>query len=138
MSKLSKNPSGIQEMFSSIAPRYDLLNRLLSFGRDSYWRRFAVSQLPKMKNGAFLDVATGTGDVAIEIARQHGPGIKITGIDFSEQMLELGTEKISKTGYQGQIDLRYGDITSIPYNDRTFDAVTIAFGIRNIPDYKRG
>ncbi len=138
MNKLAKDSFKIQAMFSSIAPRYDLLNRLLSFGRDRYWRRFAVSQLPVLEAGMFLDVATGTGDIAIEIAKQHTPDTKVIGIDFSDQMLELGRKKIIKMGYQEQIDLRFGDVTSLPFEDKTFDATIIAFGIRNVVDYRRG
>jgi demethylmenaquinone methyltransferase/2-methoxy-6-polyprenyl-1,4-benzoquinol methylase len=138
MSKLAKNPLKIQAMFSSIAPRYDLLNRLLSFGRDLYWRRFAVNQLPKLKAGMFLDVATGTGDVAIEIVKQQALHTKVIGVDFSDQMLELGKKKIIKMGYQNQIDLGFGDVTALPFEDKTFDAAIIAFGIRNLPDYKSG
>lgn len=138
MNTLSKNPSKIQAMFSSIAPRYDLLNRVLSFGRDRYWRRFAVNQLPVKKGGVFLDVATGTGDVALEVVKQHAQNTQVIGIDFSNQMLDLGREKIIKMGYQKQIELRFGDITSLSFKDTTFDAAIIAFGIRNIPDYKSG
>ena len=125
-------------MFSSISPRYDLLNKLLSLGRDRYWRRFAVNQLPKMEAGMFLDVATGTGDVAIETVKQHAPVTKIIGVDFSEEMLNLGRKKIINSGYQKQIELRFGDMTSLPFDDKTFDASIIAFGIRNIRDYKTG
>ncbi|GBE05431.1 demethylmenaquinone methyltransferase [bacterium BMS3Abin10] len=137
MSKPAKNPAKIQTMFSSIAPRYDLLNRLLSLGRDRYWRQFAVSRLPKKQASQFLDVATGTGDVAVEIIKQHGPDTRITGIDFSEGMLELGKKKISDLGYQQLIDLRRGDVTSLDFEDEVFDAAIIAFGIRNVPDYKK-
>jgi len=138
MDKLSKEPLKIQSMFSSIAPRYDLLNKLLSFGRDRYWRRFAVNQLSAVKTGTFLDVATGTGDVAIEIAKQYSSDTRVIGIDFSEQMLELGRKKIIKMGYQEQIELRAGDANSLPFEDKTFDAAIIAFGIRNVPDYRAG
>jgi demethylmenaquinone methyltransferase/2-methoxy-6-polyprenyl-1,4-benzoquinol methylase len=125
-------------MFSSIAHRYDILNRLLSFGRDQYWRRFAVKQLSNEKNGKFLDVATGTGDVAIEIVKQHARNARVIGVDFSEQMLERGREKISTMGYEGLITFQYGDGTSLPFGDNTFNASIIAFGIRNIPDYHKG
>jgi demethylmenaquinone methyltransferase/2-methoxy-6-polyprenyl-1,4-benzoquinol methylase len=139
MKKLSKNPPNIiKGMFSSIAHRYDLLNSMLSFGRDRYWRHFAVSQIPDNNRGIFLDLATGTGDIAIEIVRQHPSSIKVIGIDFSERMLELGRKKIRKMGYQNQIELNLGDITSLPYKDETFDAAIIAFGIRNLHDYRDG
>ncbi len=138
MNKLSKNPLKIQAMFSSIAPRYDILNTLLSFGRDRSWRRFAVNQLPKKKGALFLDMATGTGDVAIEIVKLLPPDTRVIGIDFSDQMLKLGKKKIKETGFQNQIDLLFGDITALPYGNKTFDAAIIAFGIRNIPDYRKG
>ena len=137
MNKLAKNPIRIQSMFSMIAPRYDLLNKLLSCGRDHYWRRFAVSHLPVTKNGMFLDAATGTGDVALEIIKQR-PEAKVIGVDFSEEMIKLGKEKIFRTGSQDKVELRFGDITSLLFEDKTFDAAIIAFGIRNIPDYKKG
>lgn len=137
MSELAKNPLKIQSMFSAIAPRYDLLNKLLSLGRDRYWRRFAVNQLPIIKEGLFLDAATGTGDVALEIIKQR-PDARVIGVDFSDKMIELGKEKILETGNQDKIELRFGDITSLPFEDKTFDAAIIAFGIRNIPDYKKG
>ncbi len=138
MNKPAKNPEKIQSMFSSIAPRYDMLNRLLSFGRDRHWRRFAVDKLPKADSGKFLDVATGTGDVSIEIVKQHAPGTKIIGVDFSKEMLKLGREKIVALNYQDQIELRHGDATSLPFEDDVFDAAIIAFGIRNVPDYNKG
>jgi len=138
MSKLAKDSLKIQAMFSSIAPRYDLLNRLLSFGRDRYWRRFAVKQLPKKDAGIFLDIATGTGDIAIEIVKQHTRNVRVIGIDFSEQMLEFGRRKILKKGYQEQIELRLGDVASLPFEDKIFDSAIIAFGIRNVEDYKHG
>ncbi len=137
MNELTKNPLKIQSMFSSIATKYDLLNSLLSFGRDRYWRKFAVGQFPKIKGGLFLDAATGTGDVALEIVKQR-PDSRVIGVDFSEQMVELGKKKILNTSYQNKIEIRSGDITSLPFENETFDASIIAFGIRNIPDYKKG
>lgn len=137
MSELAKNPLKIQSMFSAIAPRYDLLNKLLSLGRDRYWRRFAVNQLPIIKEGLFLDAATGTGDVALEIIKQR-PDARVIGVDFSDKMIELGKEKILETGNQDKIELRLGDITSLPFEDKTFNGAIIAFGIRNLPDYKKG
>jgi demethylmenaquinone methyltransferase/2-methoxy-6-polyprenyl-1,4-benzoquinol methylase len=138
MSTLTKNPLKIQAMFSAIAPRYDLLNRLLSFGRDIYWRRFAVNQLKGTAGGLFLDVATGTGDVAIEIVKQHVFNARVVGTDFSAGMLKLGRGKIAEKGYQRQIALCLGDAAFLPFEDTTFDAAIIAFGIRNLPDYKSG
>ncbi|MBI5097999.1 MAG: bifunctional demethylmenaquinone methyltransferase/2-methoxy-6-polyprenyl-1,4-benzoquinol methylase UbiE [Nitrospirae bacterium] len=137
MDKSAKDPAKISTMFSTIAPRYDLLNRVLSLGIDGYWRRFAVNQLPKVENAKFLDVATGTCEVALEIAKKY-PDAKVSGVDFSEGMLELGREKVRKAGHQGRIDVRLADVTSLPFEDNTFDASIIAFGIRNVQDYKKG
>jgi demethylmenaquinone methyltransferase/2-methoxy-6-polyprenyl-1,4-benzoquinol methylase len=137
INKASKDPAKISTLFSSIAPRYDLLNRLLSLGLDSCWRRFAVNQLPKIDNAKFLDVATGTCDVALEIVKRY-PNAKVVGVDFSEGMLELGKEKVKKAGHQDRIEVRFADVTSLPFDDNTFDASIIAFGIRNVQDYKKG
>ncbi len=138
MDKSAKDSAKIQTMFSAIAPRYDLLNRLLSFSRDRYWRRFAVGQLPGVDNALFLDVATGTGDIAIEIVKRLSPNVRVIGVDFSDKMLEFGKEKVRKTGYQDRIDLCPGDVTSLSFEDNSFDAAIIAFGIRNVQDYKQG
>lgn len=137
MDKSAKDPAKIRTMFSTIAPRYDLLNRVLSLGIDGYWRRFAVSQLPKVENAKFLDVATGTCEVALEIVKRS-PDSKVVGVDFSDGMLELGREKVGKAGHQGRIDVRLADVTALPFEDNSFDASIIAFGIRNVQDYKKG
>ena len=138
MEKSDKDSAKIEAMFSSIASRYDLLNRLLSLGRDRYWRKYAVDQLPDIDNGTLLDIATGTGDIAIEIAKTYPPGIKVVGVDLSENMIELGKEKVIKEGFQERIELGTGDINSLVFRDNSFDAAIIAFGIRNIQDYKQG
>jgi len=135
--KASKDPAKIRTMFSSIAPRYDLLNRVLSLGLDSYWRAFAVNQLPGSENASYLDVATGTCDVAMEIVKTY-PNAKVVGVDFSEGMLELGKEKVKKAGLQDRIEVRFADVTALPFDDNTFDASIIAFGIRNVHDYITG
>jgi len=131
-----KESTKIGQMFSSIASHYDFLNRLLSLGRDRYWRSFAVGQLPPTEEGRFLDVATGTADVALEIARRYPPAVKVTGVDISEKMIEIGIEKVKKRGYDGRIELRKGDVNHLPFDDKTFDASLIAFGIRNVQDYE--
>jgi demethylmenaquinone methyltransferase/2-methoxy-6-polyprenyl-1,4-benzoquinol methylase len=138
MERPAKDSTKIQEMFSSIAHRYDLLNRLLSFGRDRYWRRFAISQLPEINYGVFLDVATGTADIAIEIAKRYPPGLRVMGVDFSDRMIKLGREKVQRMGYQERVDLCLGDATSLPFEDNSFEASIIAFGIRNVKDYRQG
>ncbi len=137
MNKSEKDPVKIQTMFSTIAPRYDLLNRVLSLGIDRRWRRFAVDQLVKRENAHYLDVATGTCDVALEIVNSL-KGSKVTGVDFSEGMLELGKEKILNAGLNDRVDVRLGDASDLPFEDNTFDGSIIAFGIRNVQDYKKG
>jgi demethylmenaquinone methyltransferase/2-methoxy-6-polyprenyl-1,4-benzoquinol methylase len=138
MDKSAKDPAKIQSMFSTIAGRYDLLNRVLSLGIDRSWRKFAVKQLPGTENARFLDGATRTCDVALDIIKRHSPGTKVTGIDFSEGMLELGRGKIKAAGLDDRIDVRSGDAASLPFEDNTFNGSIIAFGIRNVQDYKKG
>ena len=138
MDKSAKDPAKIRTMFSTIAHRYDLLNTLLSLGIDRYWRKFAVSRLPRVENARFLDVATGTCDVALEIIKRYPRDAKVIGVDFSDGMLELGREKVKKAGCRDRIEVRFADVTSLPFEDNTFDASIIAFGIRNVQDYKKG
>ena len=123
----------VREMFDSIAPRYDLLNRLLSLRQDVAWRKKLVSVMAIPENAQVLDVACGTGDVAIEICRQKGPRVKVTGLDFSPGMLRLAQEKICRN-QNSSISLLAGDALALPFGDASFHAVTIAFGIRNIQD----
>jgi demethylmenaquinone methyltransferase/2-methoxy-6-polyprenyl-1,4-benzoquinol methylase len=124
----------IREMFESIAPRYDLLNRLLSLKQDIYWRKAMVSAIEVHDNGALLDAACGTGDVAIEILRQKGTGVSIFGVDFSPNMLMSAKNKIKSIPDNSNIYLLAGNAFNLPFREETFDAVTIAFGIRNICD----
>ena len=138
MYRLSEKGKGIQEMFSAIAPRYDFLNRLLSLGIDRRWRRFAVKQVRYAEGGTILDVATGTGDVALEIARQTPPSVQIVGIDFSQGMLDLGKVKVGDSAHADRIAMRLAPCEDIPYPDDTFDSATIAFGIRNVVDRRVG
>lgn len=128
----------IREMFNAIAPRYDLLNRLLSLGVDRRWRRFAVGQIRWTPGGRILDVATGTADVALEIAAQTPDSVHISGIDFSSEMVERGRDKIQAAGLAGRVELLVAPCEAIPFADATFDAVIIAFGIRNVVDRLRG
>jgi SAM-dependent methyltransferase len=121
----------IREMFDGIAPRYDFLNRLLSLRQDVVWRKKMVSMLELPNNGNVLDVACGTGDVALEIYRQMGSTAQVAGLDFSYGMLELAKKKIQK-GPDAAISLLRGDALNLPFHGQVFDAVTIAFGIRNI------
>ncbi len=127
----------IKDMFDTIAPKYDFLNRTLSMKRDVYWRQQTISSLNLSKNNTrLLDVACGTGDISIEAVKQYGKLIDVTGVDFSEQMLFLGKEKINKANIDN-ISFMAGNALELPFENNYFDAVTIAFGIRNIADKQR-
>ncbi|MFT3949466.1 MAG: bifunctional demethylmenaquinone methyltransferase/2-methoxy-6-polyprenyl-1,4-benzoquinol methylase UbiE [Agriterribacter sp.] len=127
----------VAEMFNRIAFRYDFMNRFLSAGIDKGWRRKALKMLDREKPKIMLDVATGTGDVAIMAYELLKPE-KITGIDISEKMLEIGREKVLKLSLEGQIELQSGDSEAINFSDDTFDAVTVAFGVRNFEHLEQG
>ncbi len=126
----------VQQMFSAIAPRYDLLNHLLSAGRDRYWRREAVAAAALPPKGALLDVCTGTGDMALEAARQF-PEARIVGVDFSRPMIDLGRAKVERAYLDQRITLQVAPAEALPFPDGSFDAATVAFGLRNIPDRLR-
>jgi len=138
MFQLSNKGEHIREMFDSIAPRYDFLNRLLSLGIDRRWRKFAVKQITYEETGQILDVATGTADVALQIAAVTPPSVTISGIDFTEQMIELGRLKVKTSPFSNRITLQVAPCESIPYGDNRFDSATIAFGIRNVVDRLSG
>lgn len=127
----------IERMFDTIAGKYDSLNRLLSLGFDKGWRRKGVEFLRPFSPRRILDVATGTGDLALymykKLEAEH-----ITGIDLSEGMMDVGRRKVSEAGYDRHITFEPGDGTSLAYADNTFDAVTAAFGIRNFEDIAKG
>ena len=125
-------------MFSSIAPRYDLLNRLLSFGRDRKWRRQAVSGTGPARGGRHLDVATGTADVSLEILRQKGAESFVVGSDISLEMMRIGREKAARAGWAARIAFVRAPGEALPFRDGTFDSASIAFGIRNVGDRSRG
>jgi demethylmenaquinone methyltransferase/2-methoxy-6-polyprenyl-1,4-benzoquinol methylase len=127
----------VADMFNSIAWRYDFLNRFLSAGIDIWWRKMAIRQLKALHPDHILDVATGTGDVAILTWRMLKTR-KITGIDISEGMLAYGREKIRKLGLQQTIELKTGDSEHIPFEDNQFDAITVAFGVRNFQHLETG
>lgn len=134
MYPLTNKGERIRDMFDSIAPRYDFLNRLLSFGIDKKWRRFAVRQIRFTEGGKILDVATGTADVALEIAAVTPSSVTIAGVDFSQQMIDLGKVKIESSPFAGRITLHVAPCEDIPFGDNSFDSATIAFGIRNVVD----
>ncbi|MBO9571001.1 MAG: bifunctional demethylmenaquinone methyltransferase/2-methoxy-6-polyprenyl-1,4-benzoquinol methylase UbiE [Chitinophagaceae bacterium] len=127
----------VSGMFDDIAYRYDFLNRFLSGGIDITWRKKLINQLKDIKPRTILDVATGTGDVAIMAQKMLKPE-RITGIDISEGMLEIGRKKISKLLLNNEIELIKGDSEAINFPDRSFDAVTVAFGVRNFENLEKG
>ena len=127
----------VGEMFDNIAPRYDFMNRFLSAGIDISWRRKAINLFKKEAPKHLLDVATGTADMAIMAQKILAPQ-KITGIDISEGMLEVGRKKIEKASLQTQIDLRHGDGETINFPSATFDGVMVAFGVRNFEHLEKG
>lgn len=127
----------IEEMFDRISGRYDFLNRFLSARIDVLWRKKALRQLVSSQPQEILDVATGTGDVAILANKILHPK-KITGIDLSEGMINIGKEKIKHLGLENIIHLEKGDSEAIKYGDNSFDAVTVAFGVRNFEDLELG
>jgi demethylmenaquinone methyltransferase/2-methoxy-6-polyprenyl-1,4-benzoquinol methylase len=129
----------VADMFDQIAHRYDFLNRFLSGGIDVVWRKKALAQLKGIEVKHLLDVATGTADVALMAARLLQPSPqKITGIDISEGMLQLGRKKIEQRGLTPTITLLTGDSEAINFADNTFDAITVAFGVRNFSNLKAG
>ncbi|MCL5807503.1 MAG: bifunctional demethylmenaquinone methyltransferase/2-methoxy-6-polyprenyl-1,4-benzoquinol methylase UbiE [Deltaproteobacteria bacterium] len=126
----------VREIFATITGRYDFLNHLLSLRRDIAWRRFAVRRMRFFSTFRLLDVATGTADLAIEAAKGH-PGVHVMGIDFAPEMLAVGQRKITERGLAERIRLLQADAMTLPFPDGSFDAVGIAFGIRNMPDRLR-
>ncbi len=126
----------IATMFDNIAHRYDFLNRSLSMGIDIIWRKKAIAQLKEIQPKSILDVATGTGDFALE-AMSLKPE-KITGVDISVGMLELGKEKIAKKNLSETIEMVVGDSENLPFEDNTYDAATVAFGVRNFENLQKG
>lgn len=127
---------GSGAMFDGIARRYDPLNRLMTFGLDRSWREKTVRSLALPENARVLDLATGTADVALLLARRH-PDASVVGLDPSEGMLEIGRSKVAARGLAGRVALEAGEAENLPYKNASFDGVTIAFGIRNVEDRPR-
>ena len=129
---------GSGAMFDAIAPRYDLLNRLMSFGVDGRWRKRTVKALA-LGDGPtrVLDLATGTGDLAFAIAKRH-PGSHVIGVDPSVGMLGIGQKKVTARKLDDRVEMREGDAQALAFADDYFDGATIAFGIRNVPDRAKG
>lgn len=127
----------VHDIFSSIAHRYDFLNTALSFNRDKYWRRFAVSRCHLRPGGRGLDVCCGTGMLTIEMARSAGGTGEMVGLDFCENMLARAVENIKKTPYEGIIKLVQGNAIDLPFPDNYFDCSIIGFALRNVPDIEK-
>jgi len=125
----------VEHMFDSISPKYDFLNRSLSLGIDTIWRKKTINALKHIHPKRILDVATGTGDLAIEALRLNPD--KVIGIDISEGMLGIGRKKLAK-GSMSKIELIKGDSENITFKDGEFDAVTVAFGVRNFENLEKG
>ena len=128
--------TNIQGMFDAIAPRYDFLNGLLSLGFDKHWRKVAVDNLEPCKNKDFLDVATGTADIALDIASRTTS--RVVGIDFSTKMLQLGKDKISAKSHNNTIQLIPGAAENLPLKNNSFDGAISAFGARNFANLNHG
>ncbi len=126
----------VEEMFNSIAPKYDFLNRFLSLGIDKIWRKKAISFLKPLQPKLILDVATGTGDLALE-AMKLNPD-QIIGLDIAEQMLAFGRVKIANKGWSNTIKMMQGDSENLPFEDNKFDAISVAFGVRNFQHLSLG
>ncbi len=122
----------VKEIFSTVTSEYDFLNHFLSLRRDISWRRFAVKKMRFPRTHRLLDVATGTADLAIEAALCY-PDLQVVGLDFVKEMIDLGREKIEKKDLSKKIKLVQGDALHIPAASESVDAVSIAFGIRNVP-----
>lgn len=125
------------QMFDKIAFRYDFMNRFLSGGIDIYWRKRAIRELKEIKPQTVLDVATGTADVALMTWKYLKPR-KIIGIDISEGMLQLGRQKVARQMLNDHIELIQGDSEAIKFEDGTFDAITVSFGVRNFENLEKG
>jgi len=135
---IDKRPTRVAAMFDAIAARYDLLNRLLSAGIDRRWRRRAIRSLRLTGRESVVDVCTGTADVALTSVEARPGAARVVGIDFSGEMLRLGSRKVRRQGQAGRILLARGDATRLPIRSESADAATVAFGIRNVEDPERG
>ncbi|MBW8360927.1 MAG: bifunctional demethylmenaquinone methyltransferase/2-methoxy-6-polyprenyl-1,4-benzoquinol methylase UbiE [Kaistella sp.] len=128
--------SQVEDMFDNIAPKYDLLNHVLSMKIDVLWRNTLVKWMNEDKPQEVLDVATGTGDLAIAV--QKGTGAKVVGLDLSQQMLNVGIIKIKKLKLDDKISMQKGDAEKLPFEDNRFDAVSVSFGVRNFENLTKG
>ena len=126
----------VTQMFDTISKNYDGLNRVISFGADVQWRKKVVAILKKKRPGTILDIATGTGDLAIHLIKTGAD--KIVGLDISPGMLEVGKKKIEDKNLGQKIEMMIGDSENLPFDNNSFDAVTVAFGVRNFENLEKG
>ncbi len=126
----------VEEMFDNISPKYDALNHILSVNIDKIWRKRTIKKLRPYSPVTLLDIATGTGDFAVAASKLRD--VNITGIDISEGMLNVGRKKILKKNLTGKIDFLKADSENLPFNDHTFDAAIVGFGVRNFEHLNKG
>ncbi|QRM88168.1 bifunctional demethylmenaquinone methyltransferase/2-methoxy-6-polyprenyl-1,4-benzoquinol methylase UbiE [Lacinutrix sp. WUR7] len=126
----------VTKMFDTISKDYDGLNRVISFGIDVSWRKKVVAMVKESQPKTILDIATGTGDLAINLAQTNAE--KIVGLDISSGMLNIGKTKIKKRGLENTIEMVLGDSENMPFEDNSFDAITVAFGVRNFETLEKG
>jgi len=126
----------VKDIFASVTDKYDFLNRFLSGRRDVAWRKRTVSEMNFFNTHRFLDVATGTGDLALDCASTY-ENVDVTGVDFVQEMVDKGREKVSSQKLMDRVELEWGDATHLQFDDNSFDVTAIAFGIRNIPDKEK-
>ncbi|WP_137685867.1 demethylmenaquinone methyltransferase [Staphylococcus sp. J] len=122
----------VHTVFQNISKKYDRLNNIISFEQHKFWRKRVMKEMSVKKGSTALDVCCGTADWTIALSKAVGPQGEVTGLDFSENMLEVGKEK---TAHMDNIHLVHGDAMNLPFDDASFDYVTIGFGLRNVPDY---
>jgi len=127
----------VHRTFTAIAHRYDLLNTVLSFNQDKYWRRFTARKAGLKEGGTALDVACGTGMLSFELARIVGPTGKVVGVDFCESMLQKAGENLLKTPYSGIVEFKWANAMELPFADNAFDCATMGVASRNMPDLRR-
>lgn len=131
---VEEKSSLVAQVFQSVAPKYDLMNDLMSMGMHRLWKRFTIQQAALRSGQRVLDLASGTGDLAKAFAKQVGPTGKVIMSDINEAMLEVGRNRLTDAGIIGNIDYVLADAQHLPFEDNEFDCVTIAFGLRNVTD----
>ncbi|HBV88023.1 demethylmenaquinone methyltransferase [Desulfosporosinus sp.] len=128
----------VKETFNSIAGRYDLMNSLMSLGMDKRWRRLAVQEVGAKPGMHMLDVCCGTGQLSMELGRVVGHEGSVTGLDFSQKMLEVAEKSLVQASNVGSVRFLHGNAMELPFQDNSFDGVTVGWGLRNLPDLQRG